>query len=146
MWNKFLRTNSRADLPKSGRPCSSSERERRLICRTSKKEPFLTAAEVAKTLGITNKVSVWTVRRYLRSGGLFGRMAARKPLLTAKHASIRQKWCRAYLALGPDDWKKFIFSDESRFQMYPNVFIVVRRPRNSRYCFIFRLLNMQEHP
>jgi len=103
VWNKFLRTNFTADLPKSGRPCSSSERERRLICSTSKKVQFLTAAEVAKTLGITNKVSVWTVKRYMRYGGLFGRMAARKPLLTAKHASITQK----YSSLGPDDWKKF---------------------------------------
>ena len=56
LWNKFLRTNSTADLPKSGKPCLRSERERRLICRTSKKE-------VAKILGITNKVTIWTVRK-----------------------------------------------------------------------------------
>jgi len=134
VWNKFLRTNSTADLPKSGRPCSSSERERRLICRISKKDPFLTAAEVSKSLGITNKVSVWTVRRYLRSGGLFGRMAARKPLLTAKHMTNRKKWCQAYSALSQEDWKKFIYSDECRFQTYSNVSRVVRRPRNSRFC------------
>ena len=90
IYNKFLRTKTTTDLPKSGRPSKCTVREKRHMCRNSKKNPFLTAHEVAASCNMLNKVSVDTVRRYLRNSGLFGRMASRKPLLSPQHMKNRK--------------------------------------------------------
>ena len=70
VWIKFLNSKSASDLPKSGRPLKTTVRQRRHICRISKKDPFLTASEVAANCNILQKVSVCTIRRYLCNGGL----------------------------------------------------------------------------
>ena len=61
IWNKFLKTETAHDLPKSGRPHKCTVRERRLICHTSKKQLFLNAHEVTLTCDMVNTVSVDTV-------------------------------------------------------------------------------------
>ena len=53
IYNKFLRTKTTTDLPKSGRP--SKVREKRHMCRNSKKNPFLTAHKVAASCNMLNK-------------------------------------------------------------------------------------------
>ena len=90
IWNKFLKTETVHDLPKSGKPHKCTVRESRLICRTSKKQLFLTAHEVALTCDMVNTVSVDTVKRYLRNAGLFWRMESRKPFLSSQHIKIRK--------------------------------------------------------
>jgi len=104
------------------------------ICRNSKKNPFLTAHEIAASCNMLNKVSIYTVKRYLRNSGLFGRLATRKPLLSPQHMKNRKSWCAAYLKMDAEKWNSFVFSDECRFQIYANMTRVVRRPRNYRYC------------
>jgi len=133
LWIKFVMTKSVSDLAKSGRPSKCTVREKRLISRISRKNPFLTAREVATNCNILNRLSVSTVRRYLRADGLFARRASRKPFLSKKNIRNRKKWCSAYLEMDPEKWKTFIFSDEVRFQTYPNISRLVRRPCNSRY-------------
>ena len=113
-FHKFLTTNSISDLPKSGKPPKCTQ-------------PFLTATEVATTCDMLQNVSVCTIRR------LFGRMASRKPFLSVQHKRNRKKWCQAYLAMTPEKWKNFIFSDECCFQTHANIRRLPRRPKNSRY-------------
>jgi len=81
------------------------------------------------------KVSVITVRRYLRKSGLFGQVSARKPLLSKCQAKRILQWCKAYLSYTAVDWERIIFSDESRVITHSNSRRYVWRPRNSRYKF-----------
>ena len=73
--NKFVTTNLVVVLPQSGRPFKSTVRKRRLICLISKKVLLFKACEVATNFNMLQKFSVRTVRRYIRSAGLFMRMA-----------------------------------------------------------------------
>ena len=81
IWSKYTATGSIIDQPRNGRPLKTSLRERRMICRHSKSNPFLCATMLINGLMLKNNISVWTVRRILRESGLFARIAVRKPLL-----------------------------------------------------------------
>ena len=133
VWIKFLYTKSVSDLLKSGRPLKTTIRERRHICRISKKDPFFAASEVSANCNILQKVSLCIIRKYLRNGGLFGRRSSRKPFLSVQIIRNRKKWCSAYLEMDPEKWKAFILSVESRFQTYANMTRLLRRPRIKRY-------------
>ena len=103
-----------------------------MICRTSKKQPFLTPRQLGEATEMLKKVSIWTIKKYLCSSGLRGRMASRKPFLTATHVRNRKKWCATSLNMDTGKWKDFIFSDECWLQtllMLP----FVRRPKNCKY-------------
>ena len=105
-------------MNRSGRPLKTSEKERRLIARISKKNPFFTTRQIGNELGIFSKASIYTIRRVLRNCGLFGRITAKKPLLNKKQIVKRQQWCEAYSAFGVTDWKYVISSDESRIERF----------------------------
>ena len=62
IWAKCVKTGSMHNLFRSGRPAIISEKETKLLCRTSKKNPFFTAREIRNECGIFGKVSVDTVR------------------------------------------------------------------------------------
>jgi len=133
IWFKYLNTGSIKNLNRSGRPLKTTEKERRLIGRISKKSPFLTARQIGNELGIYSKVSIYTVRRVLRNCGLFGRIAARKPLLNKNQILKRQQWCKAYSVFSVTDWKNVIFSDESRIERFSMRRRYVRRPIYQRF-------------
>jgi len=76
IWNKYLKNNSAEDLEKYERPFKSSIRDRRMICRTSKKQPFLTARQLGETTEMLKKVSIRSIERYFCISGLRERMAS----------------------------------------------------------------------
>jgi len=133
IWVKFQNTGSISDGVRSGRPSKCSERDKRHLCIEAKKAPFLSAREHGESSNIIPKVSVITVRRYLRKSGLFGQVSARKPLLSKWQVKQRLHWCKAYLSYTAADWDRIIFSDECRVSTYHNSRRYVWRPKNSRY-------------
>ena len=133
LWLKFAKTGSISDRPRSGRPMKSTERDRRHLCIEAKKAPFCSAREHGERSHLIPKVSVITVRRYLRKSGLFGQISARKPLLSKLQAKRRLEWCKAYLSYTAADWDRIVFSDECRVATYTNSRRYVWRPKNSRY-------------
>jgi len=68
------------------------------------------------------------VRRILRKAGLNGRIDAKKPLLSKGHIKKRLLWCKSYSKIYVDSWRNFIFSDESRLELYSKRRQYVRRP------------------
>jgi len=84
IWAKYVKTGSMQNLFRKGRSSIISEKETRLLCRTSKKNPFLTAREIGNECRILGKVSVDTVRRVLRKSGLDGRILVKKPFFNKK--------------------------------------------------------------
>ncbi len=60
-------------------------------------------------------ISDKTVLRRLHDAKLFGRAARKKPLLMKRHREARVKWCKDKRNWTAAQWKKVIWSDESKF-------------------------------
>lgn len=74
-----------------------------------------------------------TVQRRLNEQNLFGRIAAHKPFVSAKNKKARLQFAKTHLKWTVDDWKKVLWSDESKFNLSNTDGIrYVRRPSNAR--------------
>ena len=58
--------------------------------------------------------------RQLASNELNGRVAVSKPLLRSQNKRKRLLWTKKYKHYSVDDWKKVLFTDESKVQLYGN--------------------------
>jgi hypothetical protein len=61
---------------------------------------------------------VTTVQRRLRQVGLEGCVAIRKPLLRSVNKVKRLNWAKEHRNWTEDDWKKVLWSDESKFELF----------------------------
>lgn len=128
---KFLNTNEVTDKKKCGRPRKTTTFEDKLIVRLSSRKRRLTASEI--NIGLKN-ISVSTVKRRLREVGLNGRVAVKKPLLRKANVKKRLKWARKHKNWTVEDWKKVLWSDESKFEVFGSKRrIYVRRHVNEKY-------------
>lgn len=94
---------------------------------------MLCAPEIKQKIG-ANFVSNRTIQRRLCDAGLFGRRAAKKPFLKSVHVKARLLFAQKHVDLTVDDWKKFLWSDESKFNMVCNDGPgYVRRPIGKRF-------------
>lgn len=113
--------------------------------RTSKKDPFLTAVDIKDKLKLDN-ISVHTVRRRLEryiwvitiyfsyQAELFARRPADKPWLSKKNKIARLAFAKQHLDLTVEDWKKLLWSDESKFNKVAiDGGSYVRRPTGKRF-------------
>jgi transposase len=130
---KFLKYGTIENMKKSGRPNKTSIREQKKLCNISISNPFYSASQLHKNWHPSSNVSLSTVKRILRKYKLFGRVAAQKPLLTKRHINARFLWCKTYQHWCMADWRKVIFSDECRIELFPSTRRMVRRPVKARY-------------
>jgi len=133
IWMKFVTTGTISDKIRTGRPMKCTPRDRRQLCIEAKKHPFHTARELGQASNICQKVSIATIKRYLRKSGLFGQVSARKPLLSQSQVKRRTQWCKSYSSFKAADWDRIIFSDESRVSTFTYGRRYVWRPINARY-------------
>lgn len=91
-----------------GRPRITTDHVDRAIVNTSRKNPRLTASDIAKELvPIANKLpSKRTIRRRLQDYGLNGRRPVKKPLINRKNRLHRVMWAKAHLHWTRSDWDK----------------------------------------
>ncbi len=90
-WKTFGTTRT---LPRAGRPAKLSYRGRRALVRKVKKNPKITVAELQRCIremGESCRKS--TITAALHQSGLYGRVARRKPLLSARHMKARMEFC-----------------------------------------------------
>lgn len=120
------------NLPKSGRPRIFTPRMARCLTIEARKHPQKTARELIQAVNLIKPASLATVKRELRRGGLFGRIAIKKPFLTNLQKIKRRKWCTARRLWTLLKWKLVIFSDECKLDLHPNRRIYIRRPIGSR--------------
>lgn len=106
-----------SDLLSTGRPKLLDDRAERRLVRNVVAADTSTAvalrADLEQTTGVT--VSAQTVRRSLRRLGLKAAPKRKRPLLTARHRALRYDWAKAHKTWTVEDWKKVVFSDESKF-------------------------------
>ncbi len=89
-WKTFGMTRT---LPRAGRPAKLSYRGRRALVREVKKKPKITVAELQRCIremGESCRKS--TITAALHQSGLYGRVARRKPLLSARHMKARMEF------------------------------------------------------
>ncbi|GFT88528.1 HTH_Tnp_Tc3_2 domain-containing protein [Trichonephila clavipes] len=63
------------------------------------------------------QISLKTVARRLRVGGLYTRRPVVCVPLTRQHRTARLQWCREHHNWTEQDWACVLFSDESRFSL-----------------------------
>ncbi|KAI2660984.1 Retrovirus-related Pol polyprotein [Labeo rohita] len=91
-WKTFGTTRT---LPRAGRPAKLSYRGRRALVREVKKNPEITVAELqrcSREMGESCRKS--TITAALHQSGLYGRVARRKPLLSARHMKARMEFAK----------------------------------------------------
>ncbi len=94
-WKTFGTTRT---LPRAGRPAKLSYRGRRALVREVKKNPKITVAELQRCIremGESCRKS--TITAALHQSGLYGRVAWRKPLLSARHMKARMEFAKKHL-------------------------------------------------
>ena len=80
------------------------------------------------------EISNRTVQRRLTEKGLFGRRPAKKPWISKKNVLARMKFAVEHENWTIEDWKKVLWSDESKFNLWNNDGVgYVRRPVNQRF-------------
>src|SRR5213080_3478670 len=105
-------TRPNATVAKGGRPSSLTATDCRWLVRMITSGQADNAAELAKSLG--KKVSKDTIRRALKTSGMKSVIKKKKPKLTAKHIQSRLEFATCYQHWTVDDWKRVIFSDETK--------------------------------
>lgn len=74
------------------------------------------AKDLEKDVGV--KCNPETVRRVLRSRGLGSIEKPKKALLRNKNIKARLEWCRAHKDWTIDDWKRVIWTDETKINRF----------------------------
>jgi len=117
--NTVNHTHSFKDKPRTGRPPKLTERNKRTTVRLMKKKDASTATAVSKVLKTSHNVNVsrQTVSRAFKSFGFSCRIKKKKPKLTEKHKKTRLAWAKKHETWTSDDWRKVIWSDESKFNL-----------------------------
>lgn len=114
---RWRETGGVAQRKGAGRPPKATPRVQRSLCRISLANRHLTSPELSRELqescGV--KLQPSTVRQTLRSNGLRGCKAKRKPLLNERQLKARVEWAKAHRHWTAEQWKSVLFSDESTF-------------------------------
>ncbi len=106
-------------LPRAGRPAKLSYRGRRALVREVKKNPKITVAELQRCIremGESCRKS--TITAALHQSGLYGRVAQRKPLLSARHMKARMEFAKKHLKDSKMVTNKILWSDETKIELF----------------------------
>lgn len=129
-------TGRNADRKRSGRLRKTSKRHDNQIITISNANRFETAPKIRAKINarLSSPISVSTVQRRLREAGLFGRVAAKKPLLRPQNKEKRLEFAMQHEDWTIDQWKSVLWSDESKFEIFgSHRRQYVRRKTNEKY-------------
>ena len=116
----------------SGRPRKVTNLLENIIKRAVTNDPTLTAPGMKHLLPELANISLRTINHVLlKRLKIPSRVAAMKPLLTAKMKQKRLNFAKAYSHFTPEDWSKVMYSDESTFRCLRATRTKVRRPVGS---------------
>ncbi|UYV65665.1 hypothetical protein LAZ67_3005028 [Cordylochernes scorpioides] len=116
LWKKFQTTANVARTPGQGRPRVTTLNQDRYLSLLVRRNRRMTASQLRSDLNAATGVlaSTDTIRRRLHKKGLY----ARRPIicvpLTPPQKRARKLWCRQHVAWNPDEWRRVMFTDESR--------------------------------
>ncbi|CAJ0600731.1 unnamed protein product [Cylicocyclus nassatus] len=117
---RTAQTGSNQSRKRSGRPRCTTKQEDKYIRVSSLRNRRLTGPQLASSLNSIRKtpVSTSTVKRRLRDFGLQGRVAKKKPYLRLANKRKRLRWAKEHRHWTEEDWKKVLWTDESKFEVF----------------------------
>jgi transposase len=103
-----------------GRVSKLSSRDKTFCVRSVVKDGKTNATDVKKSLqeSLDVVVSTATVRRALKEAGLVSFVRPSKPDISRKNVKARLAFARSHLEWTMDDWKRVIWSDETRMSLF----------------------------
>ncbi|GFV11602.1 transposable element Tcb1 transposase [Trichonephila clavipes] len=128
LWKSFKTTGMCSRRHGGGRVRCTTPAEDRYIVLSAERNRRTTAQQVANQfLAASGKqISLKTVARRLRGGGLYARRPVVCVPLTRQHRTARLEWCREHHNWTEQDWACVLFSDEKNIQdRYPTCSIMV---------------------
>ncbi|GFU55091.1 transposable element Tcb2 transposase [Trichonephila clavipes] len=103
-----------------GRKSILSDVAKRKVLKDIKIDPKLSAvklaAETSRIMG--RSVSAETVRNVIRHSGYSSRVARKKPFISLQNQKKRLEFAKTHQLKTDNFWKKVIFSDESKFNIF----------------------------
>ncbi|GBP08343.1 Transposable element Tc1 transposase [Eumeta japonica] len=115
-WVKFPSSQEYDEIEQRGRPRLLSDGDARQIERLLHNKDTKTPKNAAKSIG--KDVSSWTVRRALNRIGLVASVKKKKPALSDRNVKRRLHFCKTHKNWTVDDWKRVIWSDETKVNRY----------------------------
>jgi transposase len=108
------------DLKRSIRKRGYSQRLERQIVQWVNRGQVSTVDEISRLLRNTDlgNLSHTTIRRILTRHGLVARLKKKKPFLTKNNMKARLQFAKAHQHWSVADWKKVIFSDETKLEIF----------------------------
>lgn len=116
-----LRKKFLSSLPRqpSGRPKILSDRTMHDLKRKMLTGELKNGAAVHKYLRRQGKdIAYQTVLNNLQGIGFHAKKKTKKPFLSRKHMAARFAWARAHRSWTVEDWKRVIFSDETKINIW----------------------------
>lgn len=117
---RFKNEHRVENKPRSGRPSKLTSRDKTKIKHLVAQDPFISASKISGELEKYNnkKVHPETVRRAIVEAGFNSRVPRRKPLISEVNRKKRIAFAKQYVNETPDFWRKVIFSDESKYNVF----------------------------
>ncbi|GFW74525.1 putative transposase rhodnius neglectus [Trichonephila clavipes] len=117
---KHEETSSVENKPRPGGPSKLTSRAKRMIVRSATNKQMTSAQNIANELLSSFNVSVpaQTVRNVLHSVGLKARTPRKKPYISEVNRKRRLEFAMKCKNKPMDFWKKVIFSDESKSEIF----------------------------
>ncbi|GFX30399.1 transposable element Tcb1 transposase [Trichonephila clavipes] len=112
-WEQWTREDTHAQKTGSGATRKTTRREDRRIVRQALVDSTVTRSTIRADVGVAFVPQ--TISRHLAEANLKCKRPFRAFPLTPEHRQLRLQWCPAISMWNVTDWKKFVFSDESRF-------------------------------
>lgn len=132
----YAETGSFENPKRKKRPRKTTVKEDRLICRYSRTNPFLTSQDIQHAVRsqLSTQITARTIRNRLTEAGLRGCIARKKPHVSAKNLKRRLDFTKEHLQKPLSFWKRILWSDESKFNMFgSDGKRYVRRPVNAAF-------------
>ena len=137
LWDRYIQTGSTMDRPRSGRPRVTSARDDQYIVNCALRQRSLNSRRLREQFraGTNINVSDQTIRNRLHARNLRARRHVVRQPLTRRHRIARRQWALVHRRWTRAQWRRVMFSDESRFNLdhHDGRMLVWRRPRE-RYA------------
>ena len=111
-----------------GRPRKVGHRAITLLIRLARTCPHMSSTQHKISWSYGRLYATSRIRQILRANGLHGRVAPKKPKVVLRHRRNRMAWCRMMTSNAQRDFDRWVFSAESKFELFSSRRQLVWRP------------------
>ncbi|GFX96146.1 transposable element Tc1 transposase [Trichonephila clavipes] len=112
-WEQWTRVGTHARKTGSGATRKTTRREDRRIVRQALLDPTVPRSTIREDVGVA--IVPQTISRHLAEANLKSKRPFRALPLTPEYRQLCLQWCQARSMWNVTDWRKAVFSDETRF-------------------------------